>query len=167
MSRAGRDSADTGYGTTADTAYGTTVTGQRPALTSRTATDPMIRWASGLGCPDHHGVRLELVGRGDQTVVRITAEGVELPAHGEYLLDPLGRGPDLGDQCLGDLPGGLPDRGPEDTPPESTGCTYTMASSAFCRRASPAAYAAARSDGCDPSIPTTITLGPSVPRSNW
>jgi hypothetical protein len=43
--------------------------------------------------------------------------------------------------------------------------TYTATRRARCRRASPAAYALARSDVVEPSMPTTIAEGPSVPSS--
>ncbi len=49
---------------------------------------------------------------------------------------------------------------------DATGATNTAVTLAPCLRARPAAYAAARSEVVEPSTPTRISFGPSVPSSN-
>lgn len=122
-----------------DDVYGTTVTGQRPALTRRIATEPTMRWAGLFGGADHHRVRRQLLRRAHQARVRVAAEGVELPAHLVDALEAFRRLADVGDETLCDLPGGVGHRRAQRGATAITGWTYTSASSAFCRLASPAA----------------------------
>ena len=145
------------------------MTGHRPALTSRTASDP-IQAVPGLGGrADDHGLGAHLVGDPPQLVVRVAVRDDERERHAQplgLLLGAGAAGPPRFPGSPGPAPRPRPPRPCRWRRTSSARCsTYTQTRRAPCRRASPAAYAPARREVTESSTPTRMTRGPSVPSS--
>ena len=113
--------------------------------------------------PHHHGIGTDALSHAAQLSERVAAGGDEgdrnaqLP---EDLLNPAAR-------FLSRPPGEAPGAArPSAAGPADRRATKTAVTLAPCRRARPAAYQPARAAVADPSTPTRIDLGPSVPSSN-
>ena len=113
--------------------------------------------------PHHHGIGIDALSHAAQLSEGVAAGGDESDGNAplpEDLLNPAAR---FLSRLPGEAPGGSAamSAGPADRRATKTAVTL-----APCRCARPAAYQPARAAVADPSMPTRIDLGPSVPSSN-